>query len=61
VEVIRRALTEARRRKLVFTDDTAACELIGQPVRLVPGIAPNPKITVAGDLPFVEMLLRNKT
>jgi 2-C-methyl-D-erythritol 4-phosphate cytidylyltransferase len=61
VEVIRRALTEARRRKLVFTDDTAACELIGQPVRLVPGIAPNPKITMAGDLPFVEMLLRNKT
>jgi 2-C-methyl-D-erythritol 4-phosphate cytidylyltransferase len=61
VEVIRRALTEARRRKLVFTDDTAACELIGQPVRLVPGIAPNPKITVAGDLPFIEMLLRNKT
>jgi 2-C-methyl-D-erythritol 4-phosphate cytidylyltransferase len=61
VEVIRRALTEARRRKLVFTDDTAACELIGQPVRLVSGIAPNPKITVAGDLPFVEMLLRNKT
>ncbi len=35
VEVIRRALAEARRRRLVFTDDTAACELIGQPVRLV--------------------------
>jgi 2-C-methyl-D-erythritol 4-phosphate cytidylyltransferase len=61
VEVIRRALTEARRRKLVFTDDTAACELIGQPVRLVSSIAPNPKITVPGDLPFIEMLLRNKT
>jgi 2-C-methyl-D-erythritol 4-phosphate cytidylyltransferase len=61
VEVIRRALMEARRRKLVFTDDTAACELIGQPVRLVSGIAPNPKITMAGDLPFIEMLLRNKT
>jgi 2-C-methyl-D-erythritol 4-phosphate cytidylyltransferase len=61
VEVIRRALAEARRRKLIFTDDTAACELIGQPVRLVPDIAPNPKITVAGDLPFIEMLLRNKT
>ena len=61
VEVIRRALAEARRRKLVLTDDTAACELIGQPVRLVSDIAPNPKITMAGDLPFVEMLLRNKT
>jgi 2-C-methyl-D-erythritol 4-phosphate cytidylyltransferase len=61
VEVIRRALEEARRRRLVFTDDTAACELIGQPVRLVSSIAPNPKVTVPGDLPFIEALLRNKT
>ncbi len=58
VEVIRRALMEARQRKLVFTDDTAACELIGQPVRLVSRVAPNPKVTVPGDLPFVESLLR---
>jgi 2-C-methyl-D-erythritol 4-phosphate cytidylyltransferase len=61
VEVIRRALTEARRRRLAFTDDTAACELIGQPVRLVSSIAPNPKVTVPGDLPFIEMLLQRKT
>ncbi|MGB7767470.1 MAG: 2-C-methyl-D-erythritol 4-phosphate cytidylyltransferase [Verrucomicrobiia bacterium] len=61
VEVIRRALTEARRRRLVFTDDTAACELIGQPVRLVSSIAPNPKVTVPGDLPFIETLLQIKT
>lgn len=60
VEVIRRALTEARRCKLVFTDDTAACELIGQPVRLVSWVAPNPKVTLPGDLPFVESLLRNQ-
>jgi len=58
VEVIRRALVEARRCKLVFTDDTAACELVGQPVRLVPSIAPNPKVTMPGDLPFIESLLR---
>ena len=61
VEVIRRALAEVRRRRLILTDDTAACELIGQPVRLVSSIAPNPKVTVPGDLPFIEMLLRNKT
>src|SRR6516162_4768843 len=42
VEVIRRALAEVRRRHLVFTDDTAACELIGQQVRLVSSISPNP-------------------
>jgi len=58
VEVIRRALAEARRRKLVLTDDTAACELIGQPVRLVSFVAPNPKVTVPGDVPLVESLLR---
>ncbi|MGP8053383.1 MAG: 2-C-methyl-D-erythritol 4-phosphate cytidylyltransferase [Limisphaerales bacterium] len=61
VEMIRRALTEVRRRGLIFTDDTAACELIGQPVRLVSSVAPNPKVTVAGDLPFIEMLLKHET
>ena len=60
VEVIRRALAEARRCKLVFTDDTAACELIGQPVRLVSRVTPNPKVTVSGDLPFIESLLRSQ-
>ena len=60
VEVIRRALTEVRHRGLIFTDDTAACELIGQPVRLVSSVAPNPKVTVPGDLPFVETLLQEK-
>ncbi len=57
-EVIRRAITAAKARKMNFTDDTAACELIGQPVRLVSSIAPNPKVTVPGDLPIVETLLR---
>ena len=59
VEVIRRALAEVRRRQLIFTDDTAACELIGQPVRLVSRVAPNPKVTVPGDLPLIEALLRS--
>lgn len=58
VEVIRRALAAAHARGLKLTDDTAACELIGQPVRLIASTAPNPKVTVPGDLPFVEALLR---
>jgi 2-C-methyl-D-erythritol 4-phosphate cytidylyltransferase len=58
VEVIRRAILAARERHLILTDDTAACELIGQPVRLVRGAAPNPKVTVPADLPFIESLLR---
>jgi 2-C-methyl-D-erythritol 4-phosphate cytidylyltransferase len=59
LEVIRRAIATARERKLNLTDDTAACELIGQAVRLVKGIAPNPKVTVPSDLPFVASLLKN--
>ena len=35
-----------------------AGEINGQPVRLVSSIAPNPKVTVPGDLPIVEALLR---
>jgi len=58
VEIIRRALSEARKRGLRVTDDTAACELIGQPVKLVVGAEPNPKVTRPEDLPLVEALLR---
>ncbi|HEY4415220.1 MAG TPA: 2-C-methyl-D-erythritol 4-phosphate cytidylyltransferase [Verrucomicrobiae bacterium] len=58
VEVIRRAIAAARENKLLLTDDTAACELISQPVQLVKSVTPNPKVTVPGDLPFVESLLR---
>jgi len=58
VEVIRRALAKVREKKMVVTDDTAACELIGQAVRLVCRAEPNPKVTRPEDVPWVEMLLR---
>ena len=58
VEVIRRAMLEVRRRALSVTDDTAACELIGQPVQLITGTEPNPKVTRPEDLQYVELLLR---
>ncbi len=60
VEIIRRALAEARRKGLVLTDDTAACELIGQPVDLVVSASPNPKVTRPEDLPFVEAVLKHE-
>jgi len=56
VEIIRRALSEVRKRGLQITDDTAACELIGQPVRLVVSTEANPKITRREDLLLVEAL-----
>jgi 2-C-methyl-D-erythritol 4-phosphate cytidylyltransferase len=58
VDVIRRALQAVRQKGMLVTDDTAACELIGQPVRLVESTLPNPKITVAADVPWIELLLK---
>jgi 2-C-methyl-D-erythritol 4-phosphate cytidylyltransferase len=58
VEIIRRALQAVRERGLQVTDDTAACAIIGQPVKLVHVPGPNPKVTVPEDVPYVEMLLR---
>jgi 2-C-methyl-D-erythritol 4-phosphate cytidylyltransferase len=60
VDVIRRALRAVREQGLVVTDDTAACELIHQPVELVENTAPNPKVTVPADLPYLEMLLGSR-
>lgn len=57
VEVIRRALSVVRQKNLVVTDDTAACELIGQPVKLVESKEPNPKLTFAEDAIILERLL----
>jgi len=45
VEVIRRALAAVKGKGLIVTDDTAACEQIGQAVKLVESAAPNPKVT----------------
>ncbi len=57
-EVILRAIEEVRRQGRVLTDDTAACEAIGQPVRLVESAQPNPKVTYPGDVAYVGSLLR---
>ena len=57
VDVIRRALTAVRAKQLVMTDDTAACELIGQPVKLVESSDPNPKLTFAEDAAVIERFL----
>ncbi len=59
VDVIRRAIAEVRKRGLLVTDDTAACELIDQPVQLVVGHGANPKVTRPEDVPYVELLLRS--
>lgn len=59
IDVIRRAIAEARRQGTKLTDDTASCELVGQSVRLVESRLPNPKVTTTADLAVVELLLRS--
>jgi len=58
-EVICRALEHVRREGRIVTDDTAACEAIGFPVKIIPGEHPNPKVTYPGDLPYISWLLAN--
>jgi 2-C-methyl-D-erythritol 4-phosphate cytidylyltransferase len=58
VPVIRRALANVRKSGVEVTDDTAACELVGQPVRLIVTEEPNPKLTHPEDLPYIELMLR---
>jgi 2-C-methyl-D-erythritol 4-phosphate cytidylyltransferase len=58
LDIIRKALAVVREKGLSVTDDTAACELIGQPVQLVECAKPNPKVTVPADLPYLELLLK---
>ena len=58
IEIIRAAMAAVREQDIIATDDTAACELISQPVTLVPSPDTNPKVTTPTDLPRVELLLR---
>jgi len=59
-EIIRRALGEVQSRGVAVTDDTAACDLIGQSVMLVESATPNPKATSPADIPWLELLLRDQ-
>jgi 2-C-methyl-D-erythritol 4-phosphate cytidylyltransferase len=59
LSVIRRALLAVKEAGLQVTDDTAACESIGQPVELVESPLPNPKVTAPSDLPIVELMLKS--
>lgn len=58
VDVIRRALAAVREKGMIVTDDTAACELIGQQVKLVESAEPNAKLTFAKDVALIERLLK---
>ena len=56
-EIILAALAKVRDEGLSITDDTAACEALGQAVKLIECDTPNPKATTPADLPYIESLL----
>lgn len=56
-QIILAALAKVRDEGLSITDDTAACEALGQAVKLVECNEPNPKATTPADLPYIESLL----
>ena len=56
-EIILAALAKVRDEGLSITDDTAACEALGQAVKLVECDQPNPKATTPADQPYIESLL----
>src|SRR5438552_6427140 len=60
VDVIRRALAAVRAGGLIVTDDTAACQLIGQPVKLIESPTPNPKVTLPSELPAISLHLEKE-
>lgn len=59
-EVLLRALTDAQRKNLSFTDDCAAVEALGQTVRATHGSYENIKITTPEDIPAAEAFLNRE-
>jgi len=57
ITVILEAMEAVDAQNASVTDDTAACELIGQSVILIESRRPNPKVTTSADLPFIQFLL----
>lgn len=60
-ELIVRAYDRIAARGLKVTDDAQAVEGISHPIALLENNRSNPKITTAGDLPWVEFLLARES
>jgi len=59
-DLIRAALTKARKKGIAVTDDCQAAELIGVPVYISEGSRNNIKITTGDDLVVAEAILRSR-
>ena len=59
-DLITRAYDRIRRRGLRITDDVQAVERLGHPVTFLENPHPNPKLTTAADLGYLEYLLAHR-
>jgi 2-C-methyl-D-erythritol 4-phosphate cytidylyltransferase len=57
--LLRRALSEAKKKGMTVTDEAQAIEFLGLKPRLVPGNADNIKVTLVEDLKRAERILLN--
>jgi len=58
IDLLRKAYAKVAEKGALITDDAAAMELLGEPVRLVEWPRANPKITTAEDLTIAAALLK---
>ena len=61
VDWLRQAYDKADRDKFVGTDDASLVERLGYPVRIIPGIERNIKITSLQDLSIAEWIVKEDT
>jgi len=60
LKMLKRAHLEARARGFYGTDDAALIERLGQPVKIVPGLYENIKLTTPEDLIIAEAILERR-
>lgn len=60
ITIIKQALSKVFESGLSVTDDTAACALIDQQVKLVESQSPNPKLTRPQDVEYITSLLNER-
>jgi 2-C-methyl-D-erythritol 4-phosphate cytidylyltransferase len=58
IELIRKGLAAAQKKKVVIEDDSEALSLIREDVRLVEAVGPRLKIASGADMTLAELLLR---
>lgn len=58
IDLIRKGLAVAQKKKIVLGDDSEALSLIGEEVRIVQADGPRVRISRAADLNYAELLLR---